>query len=259
MERPDFNTKEELFAWLVENKETLKAQKKAVTKYADPVGMGADAVIEARKSDSDSNDLVVTAIINTTNLMDSHDDVHIPGLWSKSLKENKMIMHLQEHQMAFDKIISDGKDLKASAKTYSWAELGAKLDGQTQALVFESTIKADRNPFMYNQYAQGRVKNHSVGMRYVKLFLAINDENYDTEYGNWKKYIDQVANRKAAEDNGFFWAVTEAKVIEGSAVPLGSNTITPTLDIKEPLYALHKEPAEATLDDVKEIFKELLN
>ena len=43
---------------------------------------------------------------------------------------------------------------------------------------------------MYNQYLNGWVKNHSVGMRYVKMELAINSEaEYDAdEKAIWDKY-----------------------------------------------------------------------
>ncbi len=225
---------------IVRNKAVLIAQKKAVIKYADGV-MGdyftpeLDKVLTI-KADSENNDptkLQVKAVINTTNVLDSHGDVHIKGLWNKSLKENKMIMHLQEHEMKFDKIISDGKDLKASVKMYSFKDLGYKLDGETQALVFDSTIKMERNKFMFEQYQKGIVKNHSVGMRYVKLFLAVNDENYKEEFDIWNKYYSTIANKETADAQGYFWAVTEAKVIEGSAVPIGSNQVTPTLETTE--------------------------
>jgi trehalose/maltose hydrolase-like predicted phosphorylase len=39
--------------------------------------------------------------------MDSHSDVHIPGIWNKSLKDNPIQLHLQEHEMAFANVISD--------------------------------------------------------------------------------------------------------------------------------------------------------
>jgi hypothetical protein len=88
---------------------------------------------------------------------------------------------------------------------------------------------------MFDQYTDGNVKEHSVGMRYVKLLLAINsDRQGDEEFkDNWDKYIDQVANRKAAEDQGYFWPILEAKIIEGSAVVKGSNSVTPTLEVSE--------------------------
>ena len=86
---------------------------------------------------------------------------------------------------------------------------------------------------MLNQYKQGNVKNHSVGMQYVKLIMAVNDEDYGAEFEAWEKYYPLIANKAEADAHGYFWAVKEAKVIEGSAVPIGSNRATPTLDIKE--------------------------
>ena len=53
--------------------------------------------------------------------MDSHKDVHISGIWDKSVRENKYIMHLREHQMKYDYIISDDKDLNVEVKEYSWS------------------------------------------------------------------------------------------------------------------------------------------
>ncbi len=53
---------------------------------------------------------------------------------------------------------------------------------------------------------------------------------YKEEFAIWNKYFDQIVNKQDLEDSGYFWAVKEAKVIEGSAVPIGSNIVTPTLD-----------------------------
>jgi len=243
LEIPNYETKKELFAFLVANKDTLTTQKKSVIKLADGIGHTTLStqkdLRKANKSESSEIAQVeafrVKAVINTTNILDSHGDVHIPGLWNKSLKENKRIMHIQEHQSSsFDKIIASGEDLKASVESISWKELGYNALGNTQALVFDSNVKESRNKYMFDQYKQGFVNNHSVGMRYVKMELAVNDEEYEKEKNFYDKYIDQVINRKDAEDLGYFWVVTEAKVIEGSAVPMGSNPITPTINIKEP-------------------------
>jgi len=100
---------------------------------------------------------------------------------------------------------------------------------------------------MFDQYKDGNVKNHSVGMRYVDLQLAINDPDYKEEFANWNKYIDDIVNREEAEAQGFFWPVKEAKVIEGSAVPLGSNWVTPTLDNNmKHTHSTDKEPHKST-------------
>lgn len=240
IEYPHFDERKALYDWLVKNKHTLLAQKKSIFKKADAVpfctstSLGkvghtqkANTPIDPGKLD----EIKVKAVINTTNLMDSHLDVHVPGLWKKSLQENKWMLHLQEHNMAFDHIISEDEDLKAYTETYTWKELGySQFKGDTEALVFDSVVKKERNDFMFTQYAKARVKNHSVGMQYVKIVLAINNEDYGAEFEAWEKYFPIVANKDFAEDTGFFWAVKEAKAIEGSAVVRGSNWATPTLE-----------------------------
>ncbi len=236
---------------IVKNKATLIAQKKAAIKFADGIGYSIntdDIVDKAAIDTTDINSIQVKAAINTTNILDSHGDVHIKGLWGKSLKENKMIMHLQEHKMTFDSIISDKKDLKATAKEMTFKELGYDFEGNTQVLFFESTVKRDRNSYMFNQYAKGNVNNHSVGMQYVKLFLAVNDEDYKEEFAVWNKYYSTIANKADADQQGYFWAVTEAKVIEGSAVPIGSNQVTPTIEVTEAAKSTSKtiEPSNDT-------------
>lgn len=235
---PDFKTPDELFDYLRANKRLLITAKKSVTKLSDPIahiGTEESTGLYAAKAladiPQDFKTLTVKAAINTTNIMDSHSDVHIPGIWNKSLKERKDLYLLKEHRLQFENIISD--QVKASAVTMTWKELGFNYEGKTEALVFDATITKDDSPYMADLYAKGKVKQHSVGMQYVKLFLCMNsDSKYDKEEkANWDKYIDQVVNRKDAEAQGYFWAVTEAKVIEGSAVPLGSNYATPVISI----------------------------
>ena len=239
----EFATKKELFKFLADNKDKLIATKRAELKKKDmPILVSPtvvfDAKLKAKKEagepvdPSNLNSLKVICIINTTNFLDSHQDLHLPGLWNKSLQENKMIMHLQGHEMEFDKIISDGKHLKAYAKKFKWAELGYDYPGETEALVFESEILRKRNEFMLEQYANGWVKSHSVGMFYVKMDMAINDEDMPNYYEAWQKYYPQIVNPEMADERGYFWYVLEAKCVEGSAVPIGSNSATPTLDVK---------------------------
>ncbi len=241
----EFTTKKELFAFLVENKAQLMAQKKAVFKMVDCAVTVAPVIVHDKNLGANKDavgDIVdpinaeqikVVCIINTTNFLDSHMDVHIPGIWNKSIQNNKMIMHLQEHSMEFESIIADGKDLKAYTKFFKWSELGYDYEGETEALVFESVIRRKRNEFMMNQYANGWVKSHSVGMYYVKMGFALNDEEYPNEYDAWKKYYPEIVNPEMADERGYFWYVLEAKCVEGSAVPIGSNTATPTLSISD--------------------------
>jgi hypothetical protein len=235
-------TGKELYAFLKDNKAALIAQKKYEVKRGDAVSYSRMLLTEKGEAvkanepvtNDNLNNIEVLSVINTTNIMDSHKDVHIPGLWKKSLQENKDLYLLQEHDMSFKGIITD--NVKASTKKIAWKALGLDVPGETEALIFDSTIGKDRNEYMFGEYQKGHVKNHSVGMRYVKIDLAVNepeDKYYRDEYEVWQKYIDQVANKTDAEESGYFWAVTEAKVLEGSAVPIGSNRVTPTLNVSE--------------------------
>jgi len=254
----EFATKKELFAFLVENKAQLMAQKKAVFKMVDCAVTVAPVIVHDKNLGTnkdaqgdiidpiEAEQIKVVCIINTTNFLDSHMDVHIPGIWNKSIQSNKMIMHLQEHSMEFESIIADGKDLKAYTKFFKWSELGYDYEGETEALVFESVIRRKRNEFMMNQYANGWVKSHSVGMYYVKMGFALNDEEYPNEYDAWKKYYPEIVNPEMADERGYFWYVLEAKCVEGSAVPIGSNTATPTLSISD-----KGQPSQDT-DDTEE-------
>ena len=234
----EFATKKELYKFLSENHDKLIAQKKAVKKEADCPIMVEPVIVHDKNGTaskaaigdvSNLKSLKVVNVINTTNFLDSHNDMHVPGLWTRSLQNNKMIMHLQEHEMEFNKVIADGEQLKSYVKNYTWVELGYDYEGTTEVLIFESEILKERNEFMLNQYAKGWVRNHSVGMQYVKLDFAINDEDYPNEYEAWKKYYQMMANKEMADERGYFWYVLEAKLIEGSSVPLGSNAATPNL------------------------------
>ena len=257
---PTYENKADLFKWLKENKTFLLQAKKAQIKEADAVlfahvGEAPEAVNKSEvQAQTDPTKLQVKAVINTTNLMDSHDDVHIKGIWNKSLNEKKSYYLLQEHQMKFDKVISD--EVKASAVEISWADLGQSYEGKTQALVFDANLEQKVNPFMFEQYQNGRVKNHSVGMQYIKIQLAVNSEDkyFKDEKETWDKYVGEIVNRELAEDKGYFYAVTEAKIIEGSAVLVGSNRVTPTLNTSEPSKSLTtEEPSNDTPPEVAKV------
>lgn len=104
-----------------------------------------------------------------------------------------------------------------------------------EVLIYETTISRKRNEFMFNQYKNGYVLNHSVGMRYVKIFFCYDSEapEYAADKENFDKYAPQILNTDALAGTSYFWAVTEAKNIEGSAVVKGSNFLTPVLSIEE--------------------------
>jgi hypothetical protein len=260
-------TGKDLLKFLVENKAHLIAEKKSTMKKADAVSVDCDISTKffidkdgkLNKAAADQSPVstggpeTVLAVINTTNWLDSHGDVHIPGLWKKSLQEIKAQLHLQEHNMAFIAVISD--ESKGYTEKIAWKELGLEVPGVTEALIFASPLKG-RNPYMEEQYRKGFVKNHSVGMRYVIIKLCVNepdDEYFKEEYANWVQYSPMVVNINDAESQGYFWAVLEAKIVEGSAVVKGSNIITPTRGFKS------AEPAKTTQQNQPETSTEVKN
>lgn len=273
-EFPDrqFETQEDLFKALKENKKELISLKKSIEKRADAVSYSYSTTIEKNVNKEDSSEindikeLQVKVVINTTNFLDSHNDLHVNGIWNKSVSDNanKGFLHLQEHEREFDKVISD--NAVGTVDLMTWKSLGFPYNGKTEALVFLSNVQKKRNEFMFNQYANGWVKNHSVGMRYVKIDLAINSESeWDKdEKEMWDKYYSVIANKEVADERGYFWVVSEAKIVEGSAVVMGSNSATPTLSVENKTEAdnitseTKDEPKKFTQSEL-ELLKQVLN
>jgi hypothetical protein len=253
IDKPTFASKEAEIEWVFKNKDLLLLEKRNAIKHGDIVTNSIkEAVKVTTKAETTDESMIgklkAELVINTTNLIDSHMDCHIDGIWNKSLKELGLLYLLQEHEMEFEYVIADSvnDELKAGVKSLDWAKLGYNYQGKTQALIFTTTISKERNEFMYNQYKNGYVLNHSVGMRYVKLYLCVDSDSpeYTQEKEAWDKYYPIVVNKEVADQKGYFWAVTEAKIVEGSAVVKGSNHATPTLSITENKNEAVKDTSE---------------
>lgn len=268
---PQFATKEDVLNFIQNEMNGDKSRflklKKSVIKHADSIGYNYsgqphDETVKelGASNETDVNTLHVKVVVNTTNILDSHGDVHVPGLWAKSLKENKNILHLQEHKQSFDMLISD--EVTATAKNYTWKSLGFDYEGSTQALVFDSVVKAEDNAYMFDKYRKGKVKNHSVGMQYVKVLFAVNstDKYWQEEKEIYDTYIDQIVNKDLAIERGHFFVVKEAKAIEGSAVLIGSNRATPTISISEAAKgtsSIIEPPIDTQKPDLNKIFTQI--
>ncbi|WP_027380829.1 hypothetical protein [Chryseobacterium daeguense] len=252
-----FSNSEEALKFLIENKKIVIANKCSAIKRCDGVSFFGnlinekDEVIKAGSSVdiSSVNQIKITAIGNTCNFYDSHGDVSINGSWNRTAKNTKEGLHLQEHKCQFDHIIAEGPGVKYAVEIKSWKEIGYEYEGSTECLVQYSIAEKEDNPYMFKKYIQGKVKQHSAGLRYVKLELCVNN-NADwakEEKENWDKYYPSVVNKDDVDERGYFWAVLEQKIIEVSAVPRGSNPATPTTSV-EPVSdtSTKQDPADAT-------------
>lgn len=262
-----FHDKEELFKALRENKKQLKASKMLEIKEADAINYSVTLTnnkIETNKNEVNTqennvNKIIVKFVVNSCGIFDSHRDVHVKGCWNKTAKDNKNFLHLREHKATFDNIISDNVRLSVEE---------IEIKGvKTECLVATSTIEKKDNPFMFEKYRDGKVKEHSVGMQYIwdKLYLCIdsNHEDDKEEKANWDKYYDQVINKDELNEVGYFWAVGEAKAREGSAVVFGSNSETPTISVEESKdepsnhSTENKEPSNDTQEQLLKAIKNL--
>lgn len=253
-----FETKEEMYSALKSAKADIVALKKSAIKFSDAVDFFVKSILEdtgVAKSAEGSAKLAygdcIYPVINTTNYLDSYDDLHIPGLWDKSVEAQQGKTYLIiNHDLSLGNVIGYPKDVELMLKTLPWSQLGRGYEGETQALIFKTKLTEKSNQAAYMAYRDGEDIQHSIRMQYVKIELAINDsgDNYKDEKAVFDKYINQIANKGKAIEQGFFWAVTEAKIYkEGSAVLFGANDATPTL------YDLEtKEDQPPTSTDITE-------
>ena len=218
---PTFADKSKLFDWLIQNKSLLIDQKKSKIKQADACSAAVSFVLDDDKTTITKADAIpvtatkikVRSVVNTTKLFDSHQDVHIDQLWNRSIKETKDNYLIKQHDFSFDGIISE--NVHVFTKQITWHELGYNYEGYTQALIYDSIIDRDEMPdntkSMFDAYRKGRVKQHSVGMRYRALSFAVNDDRYAEEFGVWNKYFDEIANKEDVLDLGYLGGYTSPK------------------------------------------------
>jgi|SRR5690606_3619515 len=232
---PDFDNVKERYQYLRDHKKELVEFKKLEIKFTDPfddLSISSVSGLTASKgiySNDDSAGVLKRTIIgNTYFWLDSHDDVHLSGVFAKSIAERgKRIPHLHDH--IFQLSAKVGQPISIYEKAIRWKDLGVDKDGNTEALFMDTEIRKDFNARIYDDYKNDRIDQHSVRMQYVGLDLALNDEDFKDEYKVWKSVIEKLGNRQLAEKQGYFWAVSEAKLGEISAVLIGSNELTPTL------------------------------
>ena len=247
-----FATKKEEIDYLVKHNKEIIEFKKAVVKHTSPATTDKEscstfkALSTSKEHDTDSI-IKRTVIGNTYNWLDSHGDVHLDGTFGKSISERQnKIWHLHDHEQKITAKV--GIPSKIYEETVQWSDLGIKKAGTTRALMMDSDIRKDYNNLIFQEYKDGNIDQHSVGMYYVKIDFAVNDKDHKTEFKTWNDNIENIGNREKAEELGYFYAVKEAKLVEISAVLQGSNELTPTIEAKdiEPSKDTQNEPSKDT-------------
>lgn len=228
----------ELYKFLIENKSAIIAEKKSAIKKCDPVA--APPSYYQQKADKaektvigeipeDATSIRVKVVGNACWWCDSQKDVLIPDNWKKSIQESQGKMpHLHDHIFEIEAEVGDVNSVYS--QEVAIVDLGYNKSGTTQVIIWDTDIIKEYNPKIFKRYKQGKINQHSISLRYVRIELAINDEDYEKEMDFWNKYAPYVINQDAIED-GYFWVVQEIKVIENSCVLRGANELTPTLSV----------------------------
>lgn len=247
---------QERFKYLRDNEKALKAEKVASIKKTTGYSSFEEVKISADKEagENDADNLTIDIAANTCMYIDDQYDALAVGAATKSINENigrGMIYFLKNHGRRTDDIVGD--ILEAGYKRVRMTINGTEKD--VDALVVKGCARRRRDAKTFDLYKDRLIKQHSVGIQYVKLSLAINDPTDTEHYKTWTATYDQILNKEVADELGFYWYVTEFKFYEVSAVLWGSNDLTPVI-----------EPLESTREDsrkdstiTKEELQNLLN
>ena len=230
----EFETKEAMFTHLKANLPHIYELKRMEIKFSDSRPMSdfktkSDGIAKGNGLEKG----YIYPVINTTKYMDSHNDVHMDGIWDVSAKaKSNKVYYLANHNLEVGSIIAFPKDVEVFVKEVSWRSLGANFTGKTQALMFKISEKKIRNGQAREIIDEKIDIEHSVRMRYVKMFFAVDseEEGFKAEKANWDKHINTIINSARAKEVGYFWGIEEAEIYkEGSMVIAGSNDVTPMI------------------------------
>ena len=269
-----FESKELLFKDLQANKQEILDFKKAqILKSCDkdnatnfkPILLSKS--LEQIKSFEVDNDYYYIAV-NSTNILDSHSDLHVKGIWNKTVKEQQGKNYLvSDHKLEIDKVIAKSKDVEMFTAEVPFSTIGKEYDGTTEVLIYKVAKDKIINPLIKEWLDSGDEIQASVRMQYVSIDMALNSTDKSDVYEKkvYDEYIDKIANKSDFESIDYFFVVKDAKnVRESSLVLFGSNGATGLIqenktdaDIITP--EIKNEPSNDTQNEETQIVKRKLS
>jgi len=249
-----FETEKELFSALKTANDLIISKKKSSIISTVEKGVTLSTK-EVKKNPSrytakglEQKDGFIYPVINTIGYLDSHNDLHVSGIWNKSASEQSGRVHyVADHVIGIHNLIAHKEHVNILVEEIPWSSVGYNYEGTTQALIFEIEEKNIFHDKARDLLKAGLPIENSVRMQYVNVALCINsNDKEDIEFKtNYDKYSPLIANKDEFDEILYFYAVIEAKVVgEGSMVLEGSNSATRTLPAKEET----REPSEDTLE-----------
>ena len=257
----EFKTKKELFHSLKDNEHTIIGLKKSTVFKSIEKGQSIPNLSIIPKSATQKNQYesgFTYAAINSTHWLDSHQDVHIKGCYTRTVKEQQgRVYYIDTHMKGLSNIITMKNDIEMFYDDIEWSLLGKNIQGTTEALFFKMPNDKIKTDYL-NLIQQDKELQNSLAMTYKNIVMAIDSD--DSEFKENKdvfdKYIDTIANKEQAQKDGIFFAVKELAIMgEGSLCPIvgGSNSATSVFQIKDIQNGKPTEPtaAEKSLQEQK--------
>lgn len=273
-----FDTKEELFKALKANKDFIIRQKKGrVWESIDKDCLQAVKVsnidftrfIDETTKDFFNDPDSYYIVVNTTNILDSHGDLHVKGIWNKTAKEQNNKNYLVDtHNLTMGTTLAKKEDVEIFVAEIPFSALKYNYKGNTEALVYKvakDKMRKDAREWL----DEGYDVQASVKMQYVNIELALNSNSEEDkkERESYDRYKSSIANLEDFKELNYFFVVKEAKNIhESSLVPFGSNHVTgkiesqPSKDTDEQEY--NKAEAVETNtsnDELNKLLQEINN
>jgi hypothetical protein len=252
-----FENKDDLFQALFENEKLIIDSKKSeIYKSIDKGSQIVSSQSEIKKALENEakkgikfDDDYYYFVVNSANILDSHNDMHVDGNWNKSVKDQQGKNYLVfDHKTEIENIIAMPKDIEMFTAKVPFSLLGKSYEGETYSLIY----KVAKNKIVHlkiNKFLEKGYDFHaSVRMQYVKIEFAFNSNNPDfaKQKANYDIYYPLIANKDEFKEIDYFSIIKEAKnVFESSLLLFGSNSATGRIDNKE-------EPSDDTQSEIKE-------
>lgn len=267
--KQDFDSREDLFKALAENEDIIHGAKKSeiyksidkgLQIVTDQKGIEKALNTEENKAIKFDNDYYYF-VVNSSNVLDSHNDMHVEGNWKKTVKEQQgKVFLVFDHTLKRSEIIAMKEDVELLTAKIPFSLLGKSYEGESYCLIYkvkkDKIINKDAKEWLENGYSL----EASVRMQYVKLRTAFKSSNpeYAKQNETYEEFYPLIANKEDfSEEIIYFYVIEEAKnVYESSLVLFGSNGATGLLNNENKSEAVDdttepQEPSDDTQEEVK--------
>lgn len=180
--------------------------------------------------DVDLESRTVSGMFNSYFFIDSDEDMLLPGAAAKSInergagsKKGNKIKHLKDHEWG-----------SVIARLDVLDEREVDFEGKKLTGIYHESFYPESNDSndQLIKIQEGLIDDRSIGFRYMDLAFAEKDSTLESERQTWDQFYPLALNPEKADRAGFFWAVKEIKLFEGSDVAFGANELTPMLGMK---------------------------